>query len=51
MGTKVKYNGKTYEVLETAGETIRIKSGDEEFCILRKDVEPVKCTKRKDGKE
>ena len=49
---KVKYENKTYTVLEVAGETIRIKNDEEEFCIHKDEVTPVKkCTKRNAGKD
>ena len=47
---KVKYEGKIYEVMEVAGDTLRIKNGKEEFCI-HKDSVKVCSTKRKGGKD
>lgn len=38
---KVKYNGCTYEIVEAAGNTIRVSDGQEEFCILASDTKPV----------
>ena len=35
---KCKYENKTYEVVEVAGETLRIKSKDQEFCIHKDNV-------------
>lgn len=49
MDTKVKYNGKIYEIVEKAGDTIRIKNEEEEFCIHKDNVK-VCTTKRKGGK-
>lgn len=39
---QVKFEGEIYEILERAGETIRIGNEQKEFCILESAVEPVK---------
>lgn len=44
---KCKYDGKTYEIVEEAGETIRIKNDEEEFCILKANVQIEKVGKVK----
>ena len=38
---QVCYEGETFEILERAGETIRIGNGQKEFCVLESAVEPV----------
>ena len=35
---KVKFEDKTYEVVERNCDTLRIKNKEEEFCISIKDV-------------
>ena len=56
MDAKVRYENKTYIIQEIAGETIRIKSDDEEFCIHKDNVKPVnkearECIKRNAGND
>lgn len=38
---KVRYNDHTYEVIERAGDTIRVKDSFVEFCVLASRVRPV----------
>ena len=40
MTAKCKYEDKCYIIEERAGDTIRIKSEDEEFCIHKDNVKP-----------
>lgn len=37
---KVKYEGKTYTIVERNCETIRIRNDEKEFCIHKDEVKP-----------
>ena len=40
MDAKCKYDGKSYIIVERAGETVRIKNDEEEFCIHKDNIKP-----------
>lgn len=37
---KCKYNGKSYEIIELACETVRIKNEEEEICLHKDNIKP-----------